>query len=89
MNSAINTNNPQWSAEELSFAILAIEAAAKQMNITPAEMHERLKAQNLIDTYLVKYYDVFHTMSLEHIAEDTIAALLKWEENTPKKGGEQ
>lgn len=89
MNSATYTNNPQWSAEELSFAILAIEAAAKRMNISPAEMYERLKAQNLIDTYIVKYYDVFHTMSLEHIAEDTIAALLKWEETTPKKGGEQ
>lgn len=89
MNSATYTNNPQWSAEELSFAILAIEAAAKRMDISPAEMYERLKAQNLIDTYLVKYYDVFHTMSLEHIAEDTIAALLKWEETTLRKGGEQ
>ena len=34
---------------------------------------------------IVKYYDVFHTMSLEHVADDTIAALLKWEEASSKK----
>lgn len=85
MNTATNTNNTQWSTEELSFAILAIEAAAKKMNISPAEMHGRLKAQNLIEDYIVRYYDVFHTMSLEHVAEDTIAALLKWEETLSEK----
>ena len=89
MNTATNTNNTQWSTEELSFAILAIEAAAKKMNISPAEMHGRLKAQNLIEDYIVRYYDVFHTMSLEHVAEDTVAALLKWEENASEKGGKQ
>ncbi len=77
----------QWTPEELHFSVLAIEAAAKKMNISSGEMQRRLKAHNLIDDYIVKYYDVFHTMSLEHVAEDTIEALLRWEEASDEKGG--
>ena len=75
----------KWNPEQLHFVVLAIESAAKKMNVSPKEMQQRLKAQNLIESYIVKYYDVFHTMSLEHVADDTIAALLKWEEASSKK----
>lgn len=78
----------QWTEEQVHFAVLAIEAAAKKMNISPSEMQQRLNAQNLIESYIVKYYEVFHTMSLEHVAEDTIEALLKWENASTEKGGE-
>ena len=78
----------QWTEEQLHFAVLAIEAAAKKMNISPSEMQQRLNAQNLLESYIVKYYEVFHTMSLEHVAEDTIEALLKWENASIEKGGE-
>ena len=78
----------QWTEGQLHFAVLAIEAAAKKMNISPSEMQQRLNAQNLIESYIVKYYEVFHTMSLEHVAEDTIEALLKWENASTEKGGE-
>ena len=76
-----------WTPEQVHFAVLAIEAAAKKMNVSPNEMQHRLKAQNLIDSYIVKYYNVFHTMSLEHVAEDTIEALLRWENDSNGKGG--
>lgn len=75
-----------WTPEQVHFAVLAIEAAAKKMNVSPNEMQHRLKAQNLIDSYIIKYYDVFHTMSLEHVAEDTIEALLNWENASMGKG---
>ena len=78
----------QWTEEQVHFAVLAIEAAAKKMNISPSEMQQRLNAQDLIESYIVKYYEVFHTMSLEHVAEDTIEALLKWENASTEKGGE-
>ena len=78
----------QWTEEQVHFAVLAIETAAKKMNISPSEMQQRLNAQNLIESYIVIYYEVFHTMSLEHVAEDTIEALLKWENASTEKGGE-
>lgn len=76
-----------WTPEQVHFAVLAIEAAAKKMNVSPEEMQQRLKAQNLIEEYIVKYYDVFHTMSLEHVADDTIEALLRWEQAAKEEGG--
>ena len=76
-----------WTPEQVHFAVLAIEAAAKKMNVSPEEMQQRLKAQNLIEVYIVKYYDVFHTMSLEHVADDTIEALLRWEQAAKEEGG--
>lgn len=76
-----------WTHEQIHFAVLAIEAAAKKMNVSPEEMQQRLKKQNLIESFIVKYYDVFHTMSLEHVAEDTIEALIKWENASKREGG--
>ena len=70
------------SPEHLHFVVLAIEAAAKKMGISPSEVQRRLKKQGLIENLLVKHYDVFHTMRLEHVAEDTVDALLTWEKNT-------
>jgi hypothetical protein len=69
--------------------VLAIETAAKKMNVSPEEMQQRLKKQNLIESFIVKYYDVFHTMSLEHVAEDTIEALIKWENASNREGGDE
>ncbi len=76
-----------WTHEQIHFAVLAIEVAAKKMNVSPEEMQQRLKKQNLIESFIVKYYDVFHTMSLEHVAEDTIEALVKWENASKMEGG--
>ena len=76
-----------WTHEQIHFAVLAIEAAAKKMNVSPEEMQQRLKKQNLIESFIVKYYDVFHTMSLEYVAEDTIGALIKWENASKMEGG--
>ena len=87
MNRDLRTSvDGHWTPEQVHFAVLAIEAAAKKMNISPNEMQHRLKAQNLIDSYIIKYYDVFHTMSLEQVAEDTIEALLNWENSSVEKG---
>lgn len=78
-------------ADRIHFAVLAIEAGAKKMGISPAEMRKRLEKQNLIKHYILRCYDVFHTMSLTHVGEDVAEALKNWEAasaNTPnKKGG--
>lgn len=73
------------SPDHLHFVVVAIESAAKKMGISPSEMHNRLKEQGLIENFLVKHYEVFHTLSLDHVAEDTIEALLTWESNAKNK----
>ena len=36
-----------WTNEQIHFAVLAIEAAAKKMNVSPEEMQQRLKKRFL------------------------------------------
>lgn len=78
----------QWTSDEVHFAVLAIESAAKKMDISPMEMQRRLKKQDLLESYIIKCYDVFHTMSLDHVAEDTVDALLNWEHSSQAMGGD-
>jgi hypothetical protein len=66
-------------ADKIHFAVMAIEAAAKKMHISSMEMHRRLVRVGLLRHLLLNYYDVMHTQSLGHVAEDVIEALNNWE----------
>ena len=63
----------------MHFAVMAIENAAKRMNIPSWEMYRRLKAQGLVHNRLLSCYDALHTQSLDWVAEDTVKTLLNWE----------
>ena len=63
----------------IHLAIMAIEGAAALMNLSGSEMYERLKKQNLVHGYLLKYYEELHTQSKEWLAETTVEALNNWE----------
>ena len=62
--------------DKIHFAVMAIEASAKKMRISPMEMRRR--------------YDVMHTQSLRNVAEDVVEALRNWEAAASggAKGGE-
>jgi len=60
-------------------AVAAIERGAKIMGIDGCEMHDRLRAQDLIKTYLLAGYEPLHTQSYEYVAESTVETLRNWE----------
>lgn len=77
-------------ADRIHFAVLAIEAGAKKMGISPAEMRKRLAKQRLIKKRLIKFYDLLHTQSIDWIADDITITLQNWETSDTiqnKKGG--
>lgn len=78
-------------ADRIHFAVLAIEAAAKKMGITPSEMRRRLKKQELIKKRLFKFYDTLYTQSIAWISDDIVEVLYNWEATdvatTAQKGG--
>lgn len=76
-------NTPE--ADRIHFAVLAIEAAARKMDITPAQMRARLKKQGLIEQRLIKHYGLLHTQSIEWIADDIIETLQNWEDYDAKQ----
>lgn len=66
-------------SDVMQFCIIAIETAAKKMEITPTELVRRLERQGLIDGRLIKYYDTLHTQSAEYVADDIIETLYNYE----------
>ena len=69
--------------DKIHFAVMAIEASAKEMRISPMEMRRRLEKVGLV----LDCYDVMHTQSLRHVAEDVVEALRNWE--AAASGGER
>ena len=68
-----------YERNKIHFAIMAIEASSKKMNISPMEMYQRLEKVNLLKRLVLDCYDVMHTQSLQHVSEDLVEALHNWE----------
>jgi hypothetical protein len=74
----MNTRSKEY--RHLHFAIMVIEASAKRQKVSAAEMYDRLKAQDLINQRLNRYYETLHTQSLDWVVEDTLETLHNWEQ---------
>ncbi len=65
--------------DRLAFTVLAIEASAQKMHISPTEMRRRLAKVGLIKSLIQDCYDTLHTESREAVANDVVEALKNWE----------
>lgn len=65
--------------DRLAFTVLAIEASAQKMGISPSEMRRRLEKVGLIKSLIQDCYDTLHTESREAVANDVVEALKNWE----------
>lgn len=74
-----NNNKDDTMLRKVHFAVMAIEASARKVNVTGKEMHDRLKRQELIHKRLFRHYEQLHTQSLDWVADDTIETLRNWE----------
>ena len=63
----------------IRLAVAAIERGARLMGIDGRQMHDRLKAQDLIRNYLLVGYEPLHSQSFEYVAESTVETLRNWE----------
>lgn len=65
--------------DRLAFTVLAIEASAQKMGISPSEMRKRLDKVGLIKSLIQDCYDTLHTESKEAVVNDVVEALKNWE----------
>ena len=65
--------------DRLAFTVLAIEASAQKMGISPSEMRRRLDKVGLIKSLIQDCYDTLHTESREAVANEVVEALKNWE----------
>ena len=65
--------------DRLAFTVLAIEASAHKMGISPSEMRKRLDKVGLIKSLIQDCYDTLHTESRDAVTSDVVEALKNWE----------
>ena len=65
--------------DRLAFTVLAIEASAQKMGISPSEMRRRLDKVGLIKSLIQDCYETLHTESREAVANEEAEAHKNWE----------
>lgn len=66
--------------EQLYFAIYCITALSRNLNMDPSEVYELISERtNILDDYIIRYYDILHTQGEDYIVSEIIK-LLKGEE---------
>ena len=75
----MNKNEDVLIADKIHFAVIAIEAVAQKMQITPAEVRRRLENVDLMKNLIFEFYDTLHTQSQQYVADVVEEALRNWE----------
>ena len=75
----MNKKTDSEAYRKIHFAVMAIESGAEKLNISGAEMEQRLQKQDLIHQRLIGQYEMLHTQSLDYVADDISETLLNWE----------
>lgn len=63
----------------LSFVASCIEGVARRLGIPYQEVFARMKRVNMIENYILPYYDILHTESREHVTDNMVEYLTTWE----------
>ena len=68
---------------KMIFVSSCIESAARQCNLSAAEMYQRMKRVGLVEGVNLRGYGGLHTQSRQQVTEDVLGARAIWE---TKKG---
>ena len=61
------------SKKELDFAVFCIESIAGHFNQNGADVYKVLAESGILDNYLIKCYDVLHTLGKDYLVQDIAA----------------
>lgn len=62
--------------QTLEFAVFCIESLAKKLNENPADVYRLLtKSTNLLNEYIVPFYEPLHSQGEEYIVNELIEIL--------------
>lgn len=62
--------------EELYFAIYCITALSRNLNMDPSDIYELISEKtNILDEYIIKYYDILHTQGEDYIVSEIVQLL--------------
>ena len=56
--------------KELSFSIFILYSLAEKWEQTPSAVYKILNTTGILDNYVIKGYDMLHTLGKEYLVED-------------------
>lgn len=56
--------------KELTFVVFILHALGQRWNMTTPEVYDILNSTGILDDYIIKCYDVLHTLGKEYLVED-------------------
>ena len=56
--------------KELTFVVFILYALGEHWNMTTPEVYEILNTTGILDDYIIKCYDVLHTLGKEYLVKD-------------------
>lgn len=56
--------------KELTFVVFILNALGQHWNMTTPEVYDILNSTGILDDYIIKCYDVLHTLGKEYLVED-------------------
>ena len=56
--------------KELTFVVFILYALDQHRNMTTPEVYDILNSTGILDDYIIKCYDVLHTLGKEYLVED-------------------
>ena len=56
--------------DTFAFVVYLINVCANKWNITTSDVYGKMKETDIIENYLVPFYDVLHTLGSAYMAED-------------------
>ena len=59
-----------FEKKELTFVIFILYALGQHWNMTTPEVYDILNSTGILDDYIIKCYDVMHTLGKEYLVED-------------------
>ena len=56
--------------KELTFVVFILYVLGQHWNMTTPEVYDILNSTGILDDYIIKCYDVLHTLGKEYLVED-------------------
>ena len=56
--------------KELTFVVFILHALGEHWNMTTPEVYDILNSTGILDDYIIKCFDVLHTLGKEYLVED-------------------
>lgn len=59
-----------FEKKELTFVVFILHTLGQHWNMTTPEVYDILNSTGILDDYIIKCYDVLHTLGKEYLVED-------------------